>query len=117
MIADILESYLHVRDVVDDLGRANLVSMVRDDGVDWARAVKRRKPYYTGKLPDIVMMALRDVWAEGGLSQPELLRWLGPSFKGNNVHWLADSRVDRVSVFDKLPDIRQGDDGRLLLLK
>jgi hypothetical protein len=77
VLNQIVEAYCPQRDAVEARGQANLASMNREDGLDWLRAVVRRKLGYCGRVTRWTALALRGAWAERGGTKRQVLDQLG----------------------------------------
>lgn len=65
----------HYRDEVKADSYENLLSITREDGVDWLRAVLLRRPKFNGSVPRWTRNALRELRAEGKLKIPIMAKW------------------------------------------
>jgi hypothetical protein len=99
----IVEAYTPQRDRVEARAQENMASITREDGLDWLRAVTIRKPHYSGPVPHWTALALRDVWAESGQTQRQVMDQLGFKVKWA-TSWLGQPEplYREVSVFDQL---------------
>lgn len=69
----ILDAYKD-HDVVQAAAKANGLSMVRADGLDWLRVVLRKRPWFRGQVPLWTVRALRDLREERGCKVKDLYR-------------------------------------------
>lgn len=63
-------------EVVQEAAKANGLSVVREDGLDWLRTVLKRRPWYRGQVPVWTVRALRDLREERGCKVKDLYREL-----------------------------------------